>query len=401
MKVVIKPSRLCGEIAAPPSKSYAHRLLICAALSDGVSTVRGISKSEDMLATLDCMSALGIEYKTDGDNVTVCGGLDRKQRDTEFACRESGSTLRFFMPIALAAQKKSVFTGSERLISRGIGIYEKLFSENGIEVSKTDKTITLDGTLKAGKYSVMGNISSQFITGLLFALPLLSGDSELRVIPPVESRPYIDITIDAMKTFGVEIEEPSPNTFKIHGNSKYRPTDTSVEGDWSNAAALFALGMSGDVKVTGLKDDSVQGDKVCVEHLNRLSSGTPTIDISDCPDLGPVLFAAAAIKNGATFTGTARLRIKESDRASAMAEEMRKFGIETEVSDNSVTVKKGELCAPTEVLSSHNDHRIVMAMTLLSSYVGGVIDTAEAINKSYPDFFKETAKLGLEAEYRD
>lgn len=399
MNIKIKPCTLSGRIQAPPSKSYAHRLLICAALSDGESTVHGISESEDMCATLDCISTLGVKADKLGGSVKVRAG-SRALTGSEFPCRESGSTLRFFIPIALACGDEAVFTGTKRLMERGVGIYETLFGERGIEIEKTDESIRFRGRLTPGCYTLRGDVSSQFVSGLLFALPLLDGDSVIKVLPPVESRKYIDITIDAMRFFGVEVTETEENTFFVRGRQSYRAEEAFVEGDWSNAAALYGFNaLGGRLTIEGLNDNSIQGDRACIEIINRLNYYDAVIDLSDCPDLGPVMFALAAAKNGAVFTGTRRLRIKESDRAQAMADELYKFGIKTIVEENSVTIEKSPLRAPCEILSSHNDHRIVMAMTLLASLTGGEISGAEAIRKSYPDFFRVLEKAGLETEH--
>ena len=399
MNIKIKPCTLSGRIQAPPSKSYAHRLLICAALSDGESTVHGISDSEDMCATLDCISALGVKACKLGGSVKVHASY-RALTGDEFPCRESGSTLRFFIPIALACGDEAVFTGTRRLMERGVGIYETLFEEKGIEIEKTDESIRFCGRLTPGNYTLRGDVSSQFVSGLLFALPLLDGDSVIKVLPPVESRKYIDITIDAMRFFGVEVTETEENTFFVRGRQSYRAREAVVEGDWSNAAALYGFNaLGGSLTIDGLNENSIQGDRACIEIINRLNCDEAVIDLSDCPDLGPVMFAIAAAKNGAVFTGTRRLRIKESDRAQAMADELKKFGIKTIVEENSVTIEKFPLRAPCEILSSHNDHRIVMAMTLLASLTGGEISGAEAIRKSYPDFFRVLEKAGLETEH--
>lgn len=399
MKVRIRPGRAEGSVCAPPSKSYAHRLLICAALSEDGCKVRGISKSEDMAATLDCVAALGRRYEKNGADVEILKGREKAQGLAQFPCRESGSTLRFFIPVALALCGGGRFTGTARLMERGIGIYEELFRQKGIEINKDAESIEIRGGLEAGEYTLRGDVSSQFISGLLFSLPLVEGESVIRVLPPVESRGYIDVTIDAMKRFGVEVCEKERNVFTVKGGQRYRAEAVSVEGDWSNAAALLAFNpLGGAVTVTGLNEESVQGDRICRQYLERLMSPGAELDLSGCPDLGPVLFAAAAANGGAHFTGTRRLRIKESDRAQAMADELNKFGVRVEVGENDVTVFPGKLKKPTQSLSAHNDHRIVMAMALLCSVTGGEIEGAEAVRKSYPDFFESLHKLGLETE---
>lgn len=395
MKRKIEKGIAKGEIPAPPSKSLAHRLLICAALSNGESKISGISQSKDMEATLNCISALGCEFEKTGDDVWIKGGI--KGTDTVLECNESGSTLRFFIPLALLTGKACTFHGSERLMSRGLEVYEEIFKAQGIELERTKDTVTVRGTLKPDTFSVRGDISSQFISGLMFVLPLLNGDSIINVTTELESSAYIDITIEALKLFGIEITKGN-NSFYIKGNQKYVCCDTQVEGDYSNAAFLDAFNiLGGDVSVLGLNPSSVQGDKVYGECFEMIKNGTPTIDISHCPDLGPVFFAMAAAHNGATFTGTRRLKIKESDRAEAMRTELEKLGVAVTVLENSVIVGCG-IKAPSVALCGHNDHRIVMALTVALSLFGGEIEGCEAVSKSYPNFFEEIAKIGIRSE---
>ena len=402
MKVQIEKSTARGEISAPPSKSYAHRLLISASLADGESVIKGISDSEDMLATLDCVKVLGAEFSRKGDTVRIKGAGQRITQKSgklkEFFCRESGSTLRFMIPIAQLSGDECEFIGTERLISRGVGVYTDIFAEKGIKAVSAKDRFRFEGRLTGGLYRVRADVSSQFISGLLFSLPLADGDSVIELLPPIESKKYIDITVDTIRKFGISIDFVG-NIIKIKGNQSYRPVSLSVEGDYSNAAFLEAFNfLGGDVTVTGLEENTLQGDSVYGEYFKQLEAGCPTLDISDCPDLGPVLFALSAAKNGARFTGTRRLKIKESDRAAAMAEELKKFGAYVSVEENSVTVEKSELHAPREILSGHNDHRIVMSLALLLTLFGGVIDGAEAVRKSYPDFFEEIKKLQIESK---
>lgn len=397
MKVKIYPSEASGAISAPPSKSYAHRMMICASLAEGTSVIDGISESEDMLATLDCIKAMGAKCDLSGTRLTVTGTGGRFDGITEFPCRESGSTLRFFLPVALAAGNGGVFSASPRLLERGVGVYERLFAERNIILSMGEK-ISVSGKLEAGEYVLPGNVSSQFVSGMLFALPLLDGNSTVRVLPPVESRAYIDITKSVEELFGIEINEAKPNVFTVYGNQRFKAVNARVEGDWSNAAFLFALNLlGGNVTVEGLNENSLQGDRICLELFKKLDAPDAEIDVSGCPDLAPILFAVAAAKHGAHFTGTARLKIKESDRASVMAEELAKFGVKCTVNGNDVTVCGG-ISAPTSELCGHNDHRIVMALSVLASVTGGVIDDAQAVSKSYPDFFEALTALGTEVK---
>lgn len=400
MTVTIKRGKASGTASAPPSKSFAHRMLICAALSSGGGSVKGISESEDMSATLDCLNALGAQFEKKDGTVIFKKGVGGAEAPV-LNCRESGSTLRFFMPLACVLCGGAVFKGTERLMQRGTEVYDELFEENGISVSRESDCVTLKGSLKAGTYSVRGDVSSQYITGLLLALPLLSGDSVLRVIPPVESRAYIDITLSVLKTFGIEISESEQNTFYIRGGQSYSGCSAVVEGDWSNAAFLALFNrLGGAVTLSGLNYESIQGDRICLELFEKIANGEENIDISNCPDLGPVLFAYAAAAGGGSFCGTRRLHIKESDRVFAMASELAHFGITVAEEGDHVRVA-GRLSPPDGPLYGHNDHRIVMALSVLLTLTGGTISDAQAINKSFPDFFEILGRLGLEVKCED
>lgn len=400
MKVRIEKGTARGIVSAPPSKSMAHRLLICAGLSDGECIVHGISDSEDMLATMDCLRTLGVQFEKEEDTVRVSGIDIRKAAALEkLNCRESGSTLRFFVPIALLTGKETVLAGSRRLMERPLSVYEELFSQRGITLRKTEREIRTRGSLRYGSFEMDGNVSSQFVTGLLLALPLLKGDSRIVLRPPVESRSYIDMTLSALRMFGVEAGWQEENVLYIKGNQRYHAEEVFVEGDYSNAAFFELLNLlGGQVKIENLREDSLQGDRVYEELLEALKRPDAELDLSDCPDLGPVLFAAAAAGCGGKFTGTRRLKIKESNRGEAMAEELRKFGVTTEVLENEVIVGRQGLREPKEVLNGHNDHRIVMSEAVLLTQTGGVIDGAEAVSKSFPDFFEKLASLGIEVE---
>lgn len=400
MKVRINKGAARGYVEAPPSKSMAHRLLICAGLSEGKCTVHGISESEDVMATLDCLNAIGARWERDGDSITVTGTDIKKISDGKLLpCRESGSTLRFFIPICLVSGANAVLAGSERLMDRPLGIYETLCKEKGMIFSRDRTTLIVKGPLKAGEFKLAGNVSSQFISGLLFALPLLTGDSTLTITPPIESRSYIDMTMSALATFGVETEWKDEKTIYIRGGQQYKAKEAYVEGDYSNAAFFEALNvLGGHVEIGNLRQDSIQGDRVYKKMFEQLQSGTPILNVSDCPDLGPVLFAVAAAGNGGVFSGTSRLKIKESDRGDVMAEELKKFGVSATVYDDEIIIYPAKFEKPTEELKGHNDHRIVMSEAVLLTLTGGVIDGAEAVTKSFPDFFTKLNSLGIEVE---
>ena len=397
MKINLEKGFARGTVKAPPSKSMAHRMLICAALSQGTSVIDGISECEDVLATLDCLKAMGVPFVREGNKVTVTG-IDVKKASpvSPLYCRESGSTLRFLVPICLLSGNNAMLIANGQLMRRPMSVYENLAKETGFTFLQDEKSIMVKGPISAGEYKVAGNISSQFISGMLFALPLADGDSTINITPPVESRSYINLTISALAEFGIDVTWRDEHTLIIKGNQTYRAVDTSVEGDYSNGAFLSALTiLGGDVKVEGLRKNSLQGDRVYSRFFDMLCKGTPTIHIGDCPDLGPILFAVAAAKYGGVFTGTSRLRIKESDRAAAMAAELKKFGTAVTVHEDTVVVYPAEFHAPNEVLCGHNDHRIVMSLAVLCTLTGGTIDGAEAVAKSYPNFFEDIYRLGI------
>lgn len=400
MILTIKPSTPRGDIISPPSKSYAHRALICAGLAKGKSKISNISFSDDIKATLNCLSSLGAEIEIQGNSAEITGIDDFKNfNSNSLFCNESGSTLRFFIPLCLLSDNETVLNGTKKLISRPLSIYEDISKKQGLLFKKESNYVKVKGKVKADIFEIKGNISSQFISGLLFALPLLENDSEINIIPPFESKPYVDLTVSILKKFGIDIDYGDLN-IKIKGNQKYEPQNVTVEGDWSNAAFLYAFRESGaDVNVLGTNMASSQGDKVCLEYFKAIKDGRPTLNLTDCPDLAPIMFAFAGLYNGAVFTGTDRLRLKESDRISAMQEELLKFGIVLMSGDNSVTIDSSNFHAPSEIISGHNDHRIVMANAFLLSKTGGRIDGFEAVKKSYPDFFDIISKAGVIINY--
>ncbi len=402
MDVTISKSIAQGRIKAPPSKSMAHRNLICAALSNE-STVTGVAFSKDIEATLVCLENLGAKININGDTV-ILGGIDfnKEIKNNQLFCNESGSTLRFLIPIALLFNKEIIFYGSERLFERSLSVYEQICAVQGIKFEVGNNHLTLCGRLSPGKYSVRGDISSQFISGLMFALSQLEGDSEICIEGKCESASYLLLTIKALADFGVRISRMDERTIYIKGSQKCKNRTVAVEGDYSNSAFLESFNLfGGNVAVTGLNKNSAQGDRVYKKCFELLDKGTPTIDVTDCPDLAPILMAVAAAKNGATFIGTKRLKIKERDRGFAMQTELAKFGCEVIVEENSITVDSNGFRAPNVPLFSHNDHRIVMALAVLASITGGTILSAQAVSKSYPDFFEKIAKLDVKLTVRD
>ena len=396
----IAKSTASGTVCAPPSKSYAHRLLLAAFLSAKPTRIGNIDLSDDISATIGCIEALGASVSISGREATVAHLSAGECRPLE--CRESGSTLRFMIPVALAKCGKGYFTGSTKLFSRGIGEYRKLFDKQRICFSQSGNSLTVEGELKSGTFTIDGATSSQYITGLLFASPLLQGDSTIVVTPPVQSRPYIDITLDVLRMAGIEARFDN-NEISVPGNQTYRLPDCSVEGDWSNAAFLDIYNhLGGKVTVTGLNPQSLQGDRVYRELFRKLDDGYCTIDIGNCIDLGPVLFCLAAVKHGARFVNTARLRIKESDRVSDILCELKKIGVNATAEDNSVDIKPiseaglAALECKSVVFSAHNDHRLAMSLAALASIFGATIEGSEAVSKSYPGFWEDVKHLNID-----
>ena len=396
MIVSFEKSTAFGEMLAPPSKSLAHRYLICGALSEE-SKIENIDFSEDIKATLGCLEALGAKVETLGHTVKI-GGLmsSKKIKSNKLFCNESGSTLRFLIPLCLLKNEEITLRGTERLFQRDLSVFEGICASQGMDFVKTENSVTVKGLLSNGRYTVRGDISSQFISGLMFSLPLLSGESVIDITGKSESSSYLNITLKTLGEFGVRISKIDENTMYVKGGQSYKNRNLTVEGDYSNAAFFDAFNLiGGNVAIKGLKEESAQGDKAYKEFYPQLLKGKPEIDISDCPDLGPVLMALAAALNGAVFTGTHRLKIKESDRGMAMAEELAKFGCKVDVEEDRIEVFPSKLQKPILPLSGHNDHRIVMAVSLLCTLTGGKIYGAEAVSKSLPDYFDRLKKLGI------
>lgn len=386
-----------GEIKARASKSYMHRALIGAALCNGETVIKNVASSEDITATTECLKQLGAEFTFYDDTVKVKGiGNKEKLGNVNLFANESGSTLRFLIPVSLLFSDKVEFTGSKRLLERPQTVYEEIFPEKNCFINRDSEKIIVGGNLKGGLFRFKGDISSQFLTGLLFTLPLLKENSEIRLTTDLQSSPYIDLTLEILNEFGVNIERPDERTFIIKGNQQFKPAELYCEGDWSNAAFLDAFNLiGGSVKVSGLNKDSTQGDKIYKKYFEELKNGTPVLDITDCPDLAPILMTMASILNGATLKGTSRLKIKESDRGEVMKKELSKFSADITVLTDEIIIKKSDLTHPTKNLCGNNDHRIAMSLAVISSVFGGKIENAECVNKSYPLFFKDCEQLGI------
>lgn len=399
MDIRIHPCSLSGAITPPPSKSMAHRFLIAAALAEGESRISNLSFSKDIEATLRCMELLGCTWRSDGDHAIVLHGRRADLPAAPFPhmdCGESGSTLRFLIPIVLALRGGGSFTGHGRLMERPQKPYFDLFNERGIFHELKDGVLTLRGQLTPGEYRLPGNVSSQFFTGLLFALSLLDKPSTIVSTTPLESADYVTMTIEAMAKAGVRAAQVDERTFTVTP-APYRAFDTAVEADWSQAGFWYAAAfLDHPLTLSGLNPSSPQGDKAISDLYWKLARpGDATIDLSPCPDLLPPLAVMAAARRGTTeFTGGARLRIKESDRLATVAAMLHRLGIRAEEHPEGLTVTDGTFTGGT--VDGANDHRIVMAAAIAATRADAPVTIlgAQAVSKSYPNFFEEFKRLG-------
>ncbi|MDO5559169.1 MAG: 3-phosphoshikimate 1-carboxyvinyltransferase [Oscillospiraceae bacterium] len=402
MDLTIIPSILHGHVTVPSSKSITHRALICAALAHGESEITNVSMSQDINATIESLTALGASFRINGSTVKVTG-ISHAPACAKADCCESGSTLRFLIPVACALGTSCEFSGQGRLASRPIDIYIRELSDKGIQFSRTGTMpFSVNGKLSGGRFNVEGNVSSQFITGFLLALPLLSEDSEIILTSELESKPYVDITIGCLKHFGIEIVEKK-NSYFIRGGQNYKPADFCVEADFSQAAFFIAAGFIGnDIVIDNLPDASLslQGDKKIIEITQNLCYNykqTPFfIDASDIPDLVPVLAVACSLsKNETHITNAGRLRIKESDRLVSTSEMINSLGGKVRQTDDGLIISPVS-CFTGGIVDSCNDHRIAMAAAVAAtrSTKNVSVKNFDAIKKSYPDFLDDYKKIG-------
>lgn len=391
MDITITPKKLCGSITAIPSKSQAHRLLICAAFSDGPTELLCPSTNQDIEATATCLNALGANIVRTETGYSV-QPVNTVPETAVLNCNESGSTLRFMLPIAGALGVKTTFQMAGRLPQRPLSPLWEEMERMGCVLSRPTKdTIEVQGKLQCGEYNIDGSVSSQFITGLLFAAALMDGDTKINIIGQLESKPYVDMTQQALSIFGVQTD----GCF-VSGSNPFRsPGNISVEGDWSNGAFfLAAKALGNDILISGLSDDSKQGDKACVEIIRRLSSENIIVDAADIPDLVPILSVIASAYHGATFKNIARLRLKESDRVATVCTMLSALGIETRVGDNKMEVFPGKFTGCT--IDSVSDHRIAMSAAIAATIADGPVTIldAQCVAKSYPGFWDEYKRLG-------
>ena len=414
MNIVIEPSSLKGEITAIPSKSVAHRMLICAALADGPTTLRIPKTSDDIDATADCLRALGAAITVNNEDYIV-EPIAQIENIPLLDCGESGSTLRFLLPVTAAAADRCRFDGHGRLPERPLSDLTDAMKEHGVSFDGEKLPFTIGGRLRGGIYRLPGNVSSQYITGLLLALPLCEEDSVIELTTALESASYIDITLSVLKTFGITVH-CERNRYIIPGKQVFRsPGTLPVEGDWSNAAFfLTAAALNNDIAMTGLNPNSAQGDRKIIALLEQLGAVTQkdngrltlrsdelkgcTIDIQDTPDLLPVLSVAAAFAQGkTTFINAARLRLKESDRLASSAAMIENLGGRAEVGEDELTVYGTGLIGGT--VESCNDHRIAMSAAVAATRCSKPVTilNAEAVKKSYPGFYNDYNKTGGKA----
>lgn len=387
MNVTILPGTLKGAVTPPSSKSQTHRAVLALMLAQGEGKLSNLAVSEDIQATQDCVAALKSGQPAQADGLPL---LD---------CGESGSTLRFLIPVALAVRGGGHFTGRGRLMERPQGPYIRLFEEKGILWKQEGACLTVAGQLEPGVYALPGNVSSQFITGLLYALPLLTGDSRIVLTTPLESRGYVDMTLDMLRRFDIKVEEQEDG-FLVPGNQTYQARNLTLEADWSGAAFWYAANFLGaQVDIQGLNPDSVQGDRqIGTLYWKLARPGDVDIDLSQCPDLAPPLAVMAAVRKGTThFVNAGRLRMKESDRLETIARTLSTLGAKAQVGEDTLTLE-GVDHLEGGTVDGCNDHRIAMmaAVAAVACKQPVTILGAECVKKSYPRFWEDYTALGGE-----
>ena len=427
MKIKIKPSTLNGKIEIPPSKSYSHRAVIAAALaeSEKKSMIDNLKFSVDITTTTDIMENWGAKIKRFESALEIVGNDGRVvPKDKYVQCNESGSTIRFLIPVGITSKNELIFDGKGKLVDRPLDSYYKIFEGQGLKYETTGGKfpLTVNGKLKAGNYEIDGNISSQFITGLLYALPLLDGDSKLIINKNLESKGYIDLTLEILKLAGIEIVNNGYKSFDIKGNQTYKPFNYTVEGDYSQVAFWIVAGIisanrDNEVKCLHVNKNSLQGDREIIEIVTRMGAnleifedyvivkpsktkGT-VIDISQCPDIAPILTVLAALSEGETrIINGERLRIKESDRITSIKTELNKLGANVTEEGDSLIIQGVEGFTGGVAVSAWNDHRIAMSLAVASSRCEKeiVLEEAESVRKSYPHFWDDFVKMGGEIE---
>ena len=427
MKIKIKPGNLKGTIEIPPSKSYSHRAVIAAALAENgkKSKIDNLKFSVDITTTTDIMENWGAEIERFESALEIIGnGGKVAPRDKYVQCNESGSTIRFLIPVGITRENELVFDGKGKLVDRPLDSYYRIFKEQGLKYETTGGKLplTVNGKLKPGNYEIDGNISSQFITGLLYALPLLEGDSKLIINKNLESKGYVDLTLEILKLAGIEIVNNDYKSFDIKGNQTYKPFNYTVEGDYSQVAFWIVAGIisanrDNEMKCLHVNKNSLQGDREIIEIVTRMGAnleifddyvivkpsktkGT-VIDISQCPDIGPILTVLAALSEGETrIINGERLRIKESDRITSIKTELNKLGGNVAEEGDSLIIQGVDGFTGGVTVSAWNDHRIAMSLAVASTRCEEeiILEEAESVRKSYPHFWDDFVKMGGEIE---
>ncbi len=427
MKIKIRPGKLNGTIEIPPSKSYSHRAVIAAALAENgkKSKIDNLKFSVDITTTTDIMENWGAEIERFESALEIIGYVGIvAPMDMYVQCNESGSTIRFLIPVGITSENELVFDGKGKLVDRPLDSYYRIFDKQGLKYETTGGKLplTVNGKLKPGNYEIDGNISSQFITGLLYALPLLEGDSKLIINKNLESKGYVDLTLEILKLAGIEIVNNDYKSFDIRGNQTYKPFDYTVEGDYSQVAFWIVAGIisanrDNEVKCLHVNKNSLQGDREIIEIVTRMEAnleifddyvivkpsktkGT-VIDISQCPDIGPVLTVLAALSEGETrIINGERLRIKESDRITSIKTELNKLGGNVSEEGDSLIIQGVEGFRGGITVNAWNDHRIAMSLAIASTRCEKeiILEEAESVRKSYPHFWDDFVKMGGEIE---
>ena len=420
--IKITPKPFKGEVNIPPSKSISHRARISASLSNGTSKISNVAFSDDIIATLEAMRSLGVEVldiekETEQTSTIVIDGTDDlKLINDTIDCFESGSTIRFLMPLVTLPNKKVTVTGRGRLVERPMDTYYKMFEKQNIKYETTNGNlpVTIEGRLKPGTFEMKGDISSQFITGLLFTLPLLDDDSKIIITTELESKGYVDLTLDMLKKFDIEVENIDYHEFRVKGHQKYSAHDYKVEGDYSQIAFWIVAGvLNGDIKCNNIELDSLQGDKVVLDIVRKMGGdlvakedyvlvkksktrGT-VIDASECPDIIPVLSVLASVSEGETrVINGKRLRIKESDRLNSTATIINMMGGDVEELEDGLIIRGVEKLKGGVTIDSYGDHRIAMALGVASTVCEEpiVVTNSHVVSKSYPNFWEDFVKVG-------
>lgn len=397
MDCKIKPSLLKGVVNIPSSKSYCHRYILGASLCKGTSLLRNVNFSKDIYATLEGIKSFGANYKIIGNSIEI-SGISGDNGISEVYCNESGSTLRFLIPILTVLKNNVMLTGEERLFERPLTPYFDIFKENSIKYELGKTYIKINGTFKNKKFVLPGDVSSQFITGMLYAGVLMNKDIEIFISSNLESRPYIDMTLKALKDFGINIENNNYKSFYIKKGQKFKETDIIVEGDYSQAAFFITANFLGNnININNVFDKSVQGDKEIVNIIKEYkNSGYAKTDVSQIPDLVPILAVAASLRDGDTkICGAKRLRLKESDRLYAITNALKNLGADIEEGQDYLYIK-GKRCLEGGAIDSVNDHRIAMACAVASTKCRNcvIIKNSKCVEKSYPDFWSDFKNLG-------